>query len=196
MPTVFPLSNGLSGECPCNSPETTPVTSGACAPCAAAMRRRPSPPSKDTALGRGTSTRCDGRHAQRQRIRPHFRLRRHRRRCSPAREAVDEPTRRQTQGWAGEILEGEGGGGVWDPKVCTKNGPTRISQWHISVFPAVVTLVWMGAGGWLPSSYGVAPFYYFPGAGSPFVCVSCPQISQSCHGTVQPMCGRRNCSNG
>ena len=40
---------------------------------------------------------------------------------------------------------GEGGGG---PKnVCTKNDPTRLSQWTMSLFPTMVTFVCVGGGG-------------------------------------------------
>ena len=40
----------------------------------------------------------------------------------------------------GVFLSGEEGGG--GNSLCTKNGPTRFSQRQISVFPAMVTLVW------------------------------------------------------
>ena len=39
------------------------------------------------------------------------------------------------------------GVGVWDPKVSTKNGPTRFSQRQISLFPTMVRLVCGGGGG-------------------------------------------------
>ena len=39
-----------------------------------------------------------------------------------------------------------GGGGLGLKRVCTKNGPTRVSQRQISFFPAMVTLVG-GEGG-------------------------------------------------
>ena len=46
------------------------------------------------------------------------------------------------------LEERKGEGGVLGPKsLCIKNGPIRFSQWQISFFPTMVTLVWREGGG-------------------------------------------------
>ena len=40
---------------------------------------------------------------------------------------------------------GVGGGGLGPKRLCTQNGPTQCSRWHISLFPTVTLVV--GAGG-------------------------------------------------
>ena len=58
--------------------------------------------------------------------------------------------------------------GVWDPKVCTKNGPTRFSLLQISFFP---TMVWRGGGPGVgpppPTVYGRSNTSLGLGHGSP-----------------------------